>query len=90
VRVHREGEERQVAAQDASSVRQTAEAIRAYLRAHPRVADSAEGVARWWLGGAAVDVVEEALRRLVLEGAVRVETLPGGRPLYRAGLDESE
>ncbi len=64
------------------------EAIEAYLARHPEAADSAEGIARWWLatGGleASVDEVQRALARLIEFGVVRAERTPDGRSLYRA------
>lgn len=64
------------------------EAIEAYLARHPEAADSAEGIARWWLaaGGleVAADEVRRALARLIEFGIVRMDRTPDGRPLYRA------
>ncbi|MEO5658404.1 MAG: hypothetical protein ABIQ90_01225 [Polaromonas sp.] len=61
-------------------------AILDHLARHPRAADSAVGVARWWLGaqGAAVGLadVELALRQLVSRHALRLETLADGTTLY--------
>lgn len=56
------------------SVNQVAEWIRSYLRAHPRAADTAEGIQRWWLapnfGEVALVTVEMALEQLEGEGVV--------------------
>lgn len=61
-------------------------AILDHLASHPHAADSAEGVARWWLGprGAAVTLpdVEFALRQLVARQALREESLADGTTLY--------
>ena len=63
-------------------------AIEAYLTSHPVAADSAAGIARWWLGQegieAGVDEVQGALERLVENGVVRARTLPGGERIYSA------
>lgn len=65
-----------------------AKAIRDYLLHHPDAADSADGIAKWWLArlSAEVSVVEaeEALELLYGLGVVEKQTLPGGRVLYRA------
>ena len=48
--------------------------IAGHLAAHPRAADSAEGIRRWWLaprhGEVAPDVVVQALAELEREGVV--------------------
>lgn len=63
-------------------------AIEAYLAHHPEAADSAEGIARWWLAGRGIETdtetVTRALQRLVEYGAVRVRSTPDGRRLYNA------
>ena len=61
-------------------------AILDYIEANPHAADSAAGVARWWLGRLGVDAtlrnVEEALEHLVSCGLVRRVRLPDGSTLY--------
>jgi hypothetical protein len=61
-------------------------AILAHLAANPTAADSAEGVARWWLGdragAAGVDEVQAALEALVREGRMRRMKLADGNWLY--------
>ncbi|MBV2264865.1 MAG: hypothetical protein KUL79_15125 [Thauera sp.] len=63
-------------------------AIEAYLACHPEAADSAEGIARWWLAARGIDTdadtVTQALQRLVEFGSVRVRRTPDGRRLYIA------
>ncbi|MCW7541910.1 hypothetical protein OOT46_29360 [Aquabacterium sp. A7-Y] len=48
--------------------------IRRYLRKHPRAADTARGIQRWWLapsiGEVPLSTVEQALATLEREGAV--------------------
>jgi hypothetical protein len=60
-----------------------------YLRSHPDAADTAEGIARWWLGGRRYEDnlarVLEAMPALVAEGLVEKQTLPDGAEVYRAG-----
>ena len=59
-------------------------AIEAHLESHPQAADSAEGVARWWLGGltASAQQVECALASLVQRQRLRCVTLADGTSLY--------
>ena len=49
--------------------------IRTYLRAHPRAADTAEGIQRWWIaplfGEVSLWSVEQALLRLEHSGVVK-------------------
>ena len=63
-----------------------AAAILAHLAAHPFAADSADGVARWWLGSSLAHVppgqVEQALDLLVARGALRRLKLMDGTILY--------
>ena len=63
-------------------------AIEAYLARHPDAADSAEGIARWWLSGggldASLDEVRSALGRLVEHGLVAWRQMPDGRRIYGA------
>jgi hypothetical protein len=63
-----------------------AAAILAHLQAHPLAADSADGVARWWLGPAhsnvTVEQVERALELLVSRRALRRLSLMDGTILY--------
>jgi hypothetical protein len=65
-----------------------AEAIKDYLSRHPDAADSAEGIAKWWLPGldarATVADVEQQLEHLHRLGLVDKQILPDGRALYRA------
>jgi hypothetical protein len=59
----------------ASAHIEVAQLIRAYLTAHPRAADTAEGIQRWWIapmfGEVSLWSVEQALARLEGEGVVR-------------------
>ena len=63
-----------------------AAAIVAHLQAHPLAADSADGVARWWLGPAHSTVtlqqVERALELLASRGLLRRLTLMDETILY--------
>jgi hypothetical protein len=58
--------------------------IRRYCAAHPRAADTSEGVRRWWLADLACSVedVELALAELVKSGEIVERTLADGRVLY--------
>lgn len=61
-------------------------AVVAHLQAHPLAADSAVGVARWWLGaehaGIALEDVEAALETMVRSGVLRRLRLVDGTALY--------
>jgi hypothetical protein len=68
------------------SIRELIEAIEAHLAAHPAAADSAEGVARWWLGprglAAAPAEAEAALDDMARRGDLRRVTMADGNTLY--------
>ena len=60
--------------------------INRYLRDNPLACDSAEGIARWWLGAdAPVDeaIVKRALGQLQASGVVEVLIAADGRVRYR-------
>ncbi len=61
-------------------------AILAHLHTHPLAADSASGVARWWLGpelaSVTPDQVERALNALVARRVMRCLALMDGTLLY--------
>jgi len=63
-----------------------ATAILVYLQSNPLAADSADGVACWWLGPAlsnvTVEQVERALKLLVSRRALRRLRLMDGTVLY--------
>jgi hypothetical protein len=71
---------------DDDAVQTIAETIEAYLDVNPDAADSAEGIARWWLPPALAEespaMVEDALERLVAAGVIRRQPMPDGRVLY--------
>ncbi|MEO6320760.1 MAG: hypothetical protein ABIR56_08735 [Polaromonas sp.] len=74
---------------DKQSARVDADLVRAifeHLASHPHAADSALGVARWWLGAHAVALalpdVELALKQLVDSHDLRQESLADGTTLY--------
>lgn len=62
------------------------QAIDDYLAAHPHAADSAAGVARWWLAGrcagASAQEVERALAAMVARQRLRMALLADGTTLY--------
>jgi hypothetical protein len=70
-----------------NKARAVAAQILDYLRAHPQAADTARGIAEWWLSGRAVDtgLVNRALRMLAADGYVVSETNPDGNRIWRAG-----
>jgi hypothetical protein len=71
---------------DSEKLVEATEAIEAYLASHPLAADSAEGVARWWLAAhgvvASAEEVEAALATLVRQGRLRQVQLADGNTLY--------
>lgn len=73
-------------ADERGPVESVAAAILKYLEAHPLAADTAEGVARWWLGPTdptvTVAQVERALKLLESRRAVQRLTLIDGTILY--------
>lgn len=62
--------------------------LRAYLAAHPEAADTADGIAMWWLADARASwrgaVLEAALQRLADEGLLDSRMLPSSRRLWFA------
>jgi hypothetical protein len=77
-----------------SSPTHVVDAIYVYLTKHSDAADSAEGIARWWLPSmniaASVPEVEAALERMLTLGLVRTRTLADGRVIYRAAAPSNE
>lgn len=73
-------------ADEREQVESIAAAILAHLESNPLAADSADGVARWWLGTAhpnvTVEQAECALDWLVSRGALRCLRLTDGTVLY--------
>ena len=62
-------------------------AILDHLARHPQAADTAVGVARWWLGDDgrySVECIARVLDRLVAHRVLRAETLADGSVLYAA------
>ena len=68
------------------AVRLAARGISRYLADHPDAADTADGIANWWLRririDASVSVVQQALDLLVAQGTVERRELPDGRHVY--------
>jgi len=64
---------------------EVAEAILRYLDEHPDAADTAEGIAQWWIPPhcrADRRTVQSALEHLEAQGAVRQRTLADRHVLY--------
>ncbi|MBC5783421.1 hypothetical protein H8N03_10735 [Ramlibacter sp. USB13] len=65
---------------------EVADGIESYLAQHPRAADTAAGIQRWWLaprfGEVPVDLVQEALHELERRGVVSRHEL-AGQVVYR-------
>jgi hypothetical protein len=68
-----------------------AELIRRYLTEHPRAADTAEGIQRWWIaptfGEVSLQSVEQALAQLEGEGVVRKLDSSAANAVYERGPD---
>ena len=64
------------------------DAIAAYLARSPAAADTARGIADWWMSAMGLDVsadeVARALDELVRRGVVECTPVPGCDPVYRA------
>ena len=64
------------------------DAIARYLQAHPRAADSLEGIQAWWLpsplNAGPLAAVIAALEELQRRGVVEKATVDGNRAIYRA------
>jgi hypothetical protein len=60
--------------------------IERYVGSHPEAADSAAGIAAWWLreSECSLSVVEAALDKLVREAVLQVTRLPDGTLVYCA------
>jgi len=71
------------------TVQQVAEWICQYLREHPRAADTAAGIQRWWLaphfGEVALSMVEQALEQLESEGVMQVSDPSASNPNHGRG-----
>jgi hypothetical protein len=71
-----------------ASHRQLMAAIESYLKERPGAADSAEGVADWWLREtglqASLGEVREALESLERKGTVTTQAMVDGRVIYLA------
>lgn len=59
--------------------------IRNYLHAHPYAGDSAEGIARWWLGAPVAEWphIRQALQSMVADGQLECHAAADGREHYR-------
>jgi hypothetical protein len=66
-----------------------AELIRSYLTEHPRAADTAAGIQRWWIvptfGEVSLWSVEQALVQLEGEGVVQKLDSSAATPTYERG-----
>ncbi len=71
------------------TVAEAAAWITCYLSEHPKAADTAEGIQRWWLaphyGEVALLTVELALAKLESEGVVRIPDPLASSPTYARG-----
>jgi hypothetical protein len=64
-----------------------AEAIRDYITRNPSAADTAKGIAGWWLSPEykyyGIDYIQQALDKLENESFLVKQCLPGGSVIYR-------
>jgi hypothetical protein len=74
---------------DDAKVEAIAQRISDYLAARPGAADTARGIADWWLADlgfpASIALVERALALLASHGAVVSGVNPDGNRIWRAG-----
>lgn len=69
--------------QPSSAIEQARDAIRSFLQRYPHGADTLEGVAQWWLGGAvAPETVAAALEQLRAAGELE-QIRAGQRQVWR-------
>jgi len=59
-----------------------------YLKRNPGAGDTLEGIARWWLSQARIEVsveqVRKALEELIDRGIIKTELLKDGSILFKA------
>jgi hypothetical protein len=71
---------------DNADIRALAKAIQAYLKVHPKAADTLDGVVAWWLcprhAKPGRREVSMALELLINEGWVEKNSPAGGEPIY--------
>jgi hypothetical protein len=71
------------------TVEQVAEWICSYLRDHPKAADTAEGIQRWWLapnfGEVTLITVKQALEKLESEGEMQISDPLTSNPNHGRG-----
>jgi hypothetical protein len=67
-------------------VPEVARDIGRYLQVHTDAADTAAGIARWWIGGrrVSIETIEAAMRLLIDRGIAEQQALPDGTVIYRA------
>lgn len=75
--------------EDQETIDSIANLIREYLRAHPKAADTLEGITDWWLPvrdrKASTELVQKALDSLVARDEIRRVRSPDGHVLYMRG-----
>jgi len=78
------GRARVVSAVPSKSQSELEDALERYCSAHPKAADSVDGVRRWWLADPAIPFadVEAALEALVKRHLLDVRRLPDGTAIY--------
>jgi Fe2+ or Zn2+ uptake regulation protein len=76
------------------SCQRLATAIEAYLNVHPAAADSAQGIADWWVLEtglkSSVSEVRRALELLMQKGVVEVQVMVDGRKIYRVSRNRPD
>ncbi len=75
-----------MAPESSDAVQEAAGHILAYLERHPRAADTAMGIAEWWVRKQSASIsdaeVELALEQLVSSGFMEAKSTPGGDRLF--------
>lgn len=81
-----------MASNDSDGRTAVANRIKWYLGHHPNAADTAEGIASWWLGSLSDTVPREVLvivlERLVEESVLEKRQLPAGITVYSRSDDD--
>ena len=74
-----------------NEIARIAQEIEHYLLAHPRAADSVEGITKWWLSyqrsGESMDHVQQALDVLIAQGRIVKINNVNGTCIYKKNTE---
>ena len=77
-----------------NSVAEVERDIERYLAEHPNATDSLDGIQSWWLrrerNESTLELLREALERLIAGGTVAMRTLPDGKTVYSSAHRRNE